>query len=159
LLHGQNVGEKFRAAKICEMESGLYNHLIFELRRVKSCCSIVNIIFVLGPCGVPMRLLACQVTADLFWGCSLMQCRTVTLGLRRHDAKIAQMDLGQVLKLGESSVDRFTTLRYVLRRFGYSFGGTFWDELSGKRPDADFPEGSSQLQKDENHGLDLMKMS
>jgi hypothetical protein len=69
------------------------------------------------------------------------------------------MDLGQVLKLGESSVDRFTTLRYVLRRFGYSFGGKFWDELSGKRPDADFPEGSSQLQKDENHGLDLMKMS
>ena len=95
-------------------------------------------------CGVPATIAVCRVTGDIFWTCSLKSC----FCLQFCDAllDLAKMDVGQIVKFGESGLDRHTSLGYVMRWFGRSFDYGFFKSLSERPPDASFPQGSVQAE-------------
>ena len=97
-------------------------------------------------CGVPTGIIICRVTGDLFWTCANQKCTTLVFCAHRlDDANIGAMDIGQHVKFGESTIDRGTNLRFVMRWLGYSFGKTFWAEIRARPQDADWLKDSTQM--------------
>ena len=96
-------------------------------------------------CGVPATIGICLVTGDLFWCCEPRTCLTVERCENQDNVNLNQLDIGQVLKFGESYLDRYTTLRYVMRWLGYSFSVPFFTSLNERGESADFPTGSTQI--------------
>ena len=67
-------------------------------------------------CGIPCDVIVCAVTADLYWACSTKKCLTVNRFSKIGE--INDMDIGQVLKLGEAlkkniKID-LQTLKFIL---------------------------------------------
>ena len=100
-------------------------------------------------CGVPCSISLCKVTGDIFWCCSTQKCFYLLFSQRRSD--MAEMDIGQIVKLGDSTIDRYTTLAMAMRWFGYSYSEKFWKYLMGSGKEADFPEGSHQIEPGEEY--------
>ena len=61
------------------------------------------------------------------------------------------MDVGQFIPIGEAVLDRYTTLQYGMRWFGYTFTEKFWAHLAWQQPDCDYEEGSIPLKPGEEY--------
>ena len=94
-------------------------------------------------CGEACNICLCTVTGDIYWRCRDEGCNYLEMCQDRN--KLTGMDVGQILRFGESSIDRYTNLRYIMRSFGKSFGIPFWSMLSKRPQDADFVQGSYQM--------------
>ena len=94
-------------------------------------------------CGEECMLVICCVSGDTYWVCSQKKCLVVE---RLHRcADIAAMDVGQFVKMGGSTIDRYTTHFYAMRWFGHTFSKKFFTWLLNRPMDAEFPKGSFQL--------------
>ena len=86
----------------------------------------------------------CTTTGDLFWRCPTGKCAFVAFC--QHPRNLTALDVGQILPMGSSGMDRYTTLTYVMRWFGHSLGRTFWVNLHARPQDAPYPPGSKPMQ-------------
>lgn len=55
-------------------------------------------------CDVDCEIVMCKVTGDIFWACAPKTCFYLQFSRRRPAA--AEMDLGQIVPMGNSSIDR-----------------------------------------------------
>ena len=100
-------------------------------------------------CDLACNIGVCRNTADLFWICPAGTC--VFIDFCNTQSKLTTLDVGQLLPFGESTMDRFTTLTYVMRWFGHAFSHKFWRKISSREPDADYLNGSRQMQPEEKY--------
>lgn len=91
----------------------------------------------------------CLITGDIFYICSPRTCMYIEANLRRR--RVTDMDVGQLVKMGDSHLDKYTTIQYVMRWFGHSFSQKFYEELSQRPPDAEFPKGSYQMEPNQDY--------
>ena len=94
-------------------------------------------------CGVPVGCMLCTVTGAMFFSCKDKTC--VYLQKSDQCAEIGDMDIGQWCKLGESMVDRYTTLQYAMRWLGYTFSKKYWRTFLDRLPTCDYEKGSYQM--------------
>ena len=100
-------------------------------------------------CGQPCIICVCHVTGDIFWRCSEGTCFFLQFCTKLSN--LTAMDVGQLMPMGWCSIDRYTTLTFVMRWLGHSFGKTFWYDLAKRPTDADFPHGSYQMDPGERY--------
>eukprot|EP00400_MALV-I_sp_L67-5_P000986 gene986-1104_t len=104
-------------------------------------------------CGVPMRLCLCKATGDIFFSCATENCFDVIFSHKQPPTR--DLDMGQVVPLGCSILDHYTTLTYLMRWFGYSFSSKFWRKLGTSSPDTPFPSGSYPLEEQQEYDVFL----
>ena len=100
-------------------------------------------------CGKPCSLVACKYTGALFFVCSDRAC--IFILTHEEAPRIGALDVGQHVRFGESHLDRYTTLQYGMRWFGYTFSRPFWVLLSRQPKDADYLEGSFEISPGEEY--------
>ena len=61
------------------------------------------------------------------------------------------LDLGQFVPMGRSSIDRYTTIYHLTKWFGYSFSKRWWRSMLRQTSLAPFPEGSYQMEVGEKY--------
>ena len=102
-------------------------------------------------CGQPCQTIVEKVTGDLFGMCRDRKCFFVYSYQEEELPKIRNLDVGQRLSMGQSTVDRYTTLHYAMRWFGHTFSQSFWNWLGQRAVDADYPNGSFQFEPGEEY--------
>ena len=102
-------------------------------------------------CGKPAQTIVEKVTGELFGICRDRACFFVDVYEEENLPKIRNMDIGQYLQFGASTIDRYTTLQYTMRWFGYTFSKPFWTFLGDRPADADYPNGSFQIEPGEEY--------
>ena len=100
-------------------------------------------------CGVDCSVCLCKVTGDLFWVCKSRDC--VCIALCQERPALAQLDIGQYLGIGRGSIDKYTTVQYIMRWMGYSFSKTYFRKLIKRGPDVGFPRGAMDLEAGEEY--------
>ena len=80
-------------------------------------------------------------SAEYYWACATQSCEYLQLYARESSNDI--LDCGEDCALGDWNIDRYTTLRTILRGCGKSFSRTFWTFLHQQGDEATFPDGSS----------------
>ena len=87
-------------------------------------------------CGKPAQTIVEKVTGELFGICRDRAC--FFIGSYEKDLPDRQLDVGQFLSIGQSVLDRYTTLQYSMRWFGHTFS-TILDLVSHRAVDANYP--------------------
>ena len=80
-----------------------------------------------------------------FWVCAPKTCCHVVI--MDPQPKAAMLDLGLFTPFGSSVIDRYTTLSHVMGGFGKVFTKSFWEDLRGRDPDAEWPDGSFPMEE------------
>ena len=96
-------------------------------------------------CGLPAGCMLCRVTGVLFFTCQKKSCMFLIEGQGDLLQEIGEMDIGQRNKMGESTLDRHTTLQYAMRWLGYTFSQKYWRSFSKRSPTCDYEKGSYQM--------------
>jgi hypothetical protein len=93
-------------------------------------------------CDQPCTICICSVTGAVFWVCKTQTCFYILPFDEKQIRLIDNMDVGQLVPFGDSTIDRYTTLGHMMKWFGYSFSVEFFAQLNAREPDADYPKGS-----------------
>ena len=96
-------------------------------------------------CGIVCQLVFCQDSGGIFGLCEKQACFFVCSVLEQ--SVLMQMDIGQLVRFGESELDRYTTFTHAMRWFGKTFTYKFMTGLQLRDVDASFLRGSYPMRE------------
>ena len=108
-------------------------------------------------CNLHCQLAFCVYSGGIYALCPRQACFYLATVLKQP--ALLQLDVGQIVKFGHSSLDRFTTWSHAMRWFGKSFTQKFILKLVGQPPEVPYPRGSYAMVTDQRVKSDVLDSS